>query len=423
MKSTPGIGYIAPTKHDVKEYTKAIAEINKEKYKNLTQDEASDDIIHIANKLSGGEVSMEEANDMKMFKFINGLDPVSLDAVDGSSYLDYATYIKYKMQQMKDDESTPEQKADEINQILKDLQEAMQKKSSKNKDGEFDEPTEDDNSDGNTDNPNVRKSNKNNKFFDDSEKDSVIKQMLDVDSKHLDLLTRRISLVMNNFVPEIGINYEDLNFDIEGEERIYRQNNGLEELHRIPVEEFAKPKALYISRALENGYSAYDRASGCERMQYIYLLLDASGSMNAMANIPKFRQYSRIDVAREIAIHFANRVKEGKCEVMLRIYTGSVGPLKKANDPKSADKLIKYLKNNFNAGGDNDTSIAMNECLKDIELDNLTEKGIPEILLITDGGEDNFYFKVPNGIILNYINVNSYYNVELEQLCTNKIQL
>lgn len=422
MKSTSGENYMSPGITFTRDFIEDQCQYKGygKKTKNILENIKKDNkkvemLMHAANRLSGGLAEPENSEEINDSNFINYLNPQKLTTTESSSYLDFATYALYRKEQEEQrGNSDSKENADKINEEIKKIREMML-----GDDGEDDGEESDKSGDEDGEKPgSSRKVSKK-----DKEKKSGLKEIMRIYNEKLNNITWLVSRVMNDFIPEIGINTSKLMENIDGEERMFRKMKDMSELTLVNPTEFGMPDEIFLDRAANFEYDVPIRASGIDQKQFIYLSVDASGSMECPCNKEPFTNFRRDAVAREICLHLIERVKKGICEIYLRIFENNPWPLVHAYDYDSALKMEDVMKNQYQGDGGTSLNNALNTAFKDLERISLEKFSTPEILVITDGEDDVRITKIPEPYRLNYISVERFRNEDLYKLCQNFIEL
>lgn len=420
MKSTAGPNYLSPNNIAAQDFVDNQMSLDyPEKTKRIMSRVQSDrkkiDMIkHAANRLSGGYVEEENEEELKDASFLNALNPQKLCSTDSVSYLDFATYALFR----KEKENSKGNHNDK--DIAKKINEEIQKIREMMGDGESEEESEGEgDQSGNMPGGFGRKPSKNKS----KEPSKDFKEIMRIYNEKLNNITYLTSRIIQDFIPEVGLNVEKLIEDIEGDERIFRQMKDIGEIERVNPIELGMPEEIFLKGAAELEYAVPIRAKGTSKKQFIYLSIDASGSMSTNCNIHPFKDFKRIDVTREICLHLVERVRKGNCEIYLRVFDDCPWPLVHAYDKESADKMDDYLKKKYHPQGGTYITHALQKAFDDLKEIKGENTLAPEILMITDGEDDIHISEIPEPYVFNYISVESYKNDGLYKLSKNFIEL
>ena len=132
--------------------------------------------------------------------------------------------------------------------------------------------------------------------------------------------------------------------DPEGDAVRTRPIQNLDELGRIHAAEYALPKAYRLYRAVAKISPVRERGKRVEKQQLLYLLIDASGSMEG----------ERMHRAGGVLMNRLKAVVSGDAQVYVRFFDSFLHEEHFSDSPESAKSLIRLFEaENFSGGGTN----------------------------------------------------------------------
>lgn len=198
--------------------------------------------------------------------------------------------------------------------------------------------------------------------------DENIKSLLEV-ARHLDKLSKMRVRKTRKVEP-----------DPNGDEVRQRPIEDLSELTKVPSSHLGKlkvAKRYFMYQAATQQLPVRERVTRVEKKQILYILCDASGSMNG----------SRHNLAAGVVFNRIKAVIDDTAEVWLQLFDeGLQDNLHRATTPDEGRKLQKWFQQrNFHGGGTNITA-AVKGAVENIEeeLSQRNDLTRPELVVLTD---------------------------------------
>ena len=458
LYTTPGVGYTTPSDYQVEnkikrflasqkklvnhcwEYSKDLSpdeelinlyNYRERKEKKAEWEDVQSKLKDLSNITAGGKLlhgsTIENKEDENFMEFLNSYDPGDITKLKNSSPLDYSLYAYRSILKNKEEyKKNPGALAKKVNQDLQKIQEELEKgegygQTPMNDKRDYEKKTPKDFD---------KKDHKGGVGNDDVDADlDLTSQFTLIEQIKLSKEMKKLSRILDDFVPELD---GDPKFDREGDDIMKRKSKGLRDISKVPKSQFGVNDLSVIAQKTVSGqFQISDRSSEKAKKQLIYLLVDISGSMAAECTVEPFQKYQRMVVAKNICLNFAKRVLDSNTEVYYQCFTSRLHDRHFANDLESFTKL-KDIIFTTNANGGNRIAMAVNEVEDFITnkynvkegFDSNISKLYPEILLLTDGGENLSSFKRNNPKIkLNYINLDHVVNPDLKRVADQELSI
>jgi Mg-chelatase subunit ChlD len=143
---------------------------------------------------------------------------------------------------------------------------------------------------------------------------------------------------------------------------------------------WALPKMHQHIRAAEKNVMVRERVSRIDRKLFVYVIVDASGSMT---------EYNRIAKQAGIVMNRCQAVTEGLAEMYLRRFeVGLIGDEYHIHDKESAEHAMELAKSGaLNNGGGTGIQTAMDEAVERIRELSTEHHCHPELIVISDGDD------------------------------------
>lgn len=183
---------------------------------------------------------------------------------------------------------------------------------------------------------------------------------------------------------------KEVEVDANGTDIRTRGIKDLSELPRIRRPAWAQylgNKNLFIYKAINHNLMINEKVTRRENKQFIYFLVDTSGSMD------NDRKIKRV---QGIILNRLKAVMDKDCKVWLSFFEEGLSELHKAEDKESAKELYKELKNHYYNGGGTNIPAAVIGAVDTLEKYKEENPGspTPEITVITDDDESSESLKL-----------------------------
>lgn len=176
--------------------------------------------------------------------------------------------------------------------------------------------------------------------------------------------------------------------DLNGEDMRIRSMKSISELPKIRRQnwrEYKRNPKLFMHKALNNGFNINERCTRKEKKQFIYFLIDTSGSMD--------KEY-KIKRVQGILLNRLMAAAKGDCELWLSFFEESLSELHKIDDKETAISYFKKFQRHYYNGGGTNIPNAIKEGVGIIK-EHIKDDSfmIPEIAIITDDDDSSSHIK------------------------------
>ena len=163
----------------------------------------------------------------------------------------------------------------------------------------------------------------------------------------------------------------------EGDDIHHRPIKGFHEIHKLPATEYTIPKSYRMYKIATQATQIRERIIRTDKVQLLYIIIDCSGSM----------ENEKIHKAGGILMNRLKAVMKEEAVVYARFFDTELFKEHFADTPKTAKELIKHFqKENFNGGGTDITKCVKSSIKRIDELLKENQNLIrPELVVITDG--------------------------------------